>query len=160
MLCREHFRHILSIQRLDQLAGQEACRGRSSNEQPVLDTVDPHLFTIRASLVDKNDMGYVMGEIEKAIEKVQKEGVDAKQLERTKSHLKYDFAMQMDTPTNIAESLSHYIWLTGDPESVNRLYALYDKVTVDDIKAVAEKYLQPERLTIATISDDEKGALK
>ena len=124
------------------------------------DTVDPHLFSIQASLVDKNDIGYVMGEIEKAIEKVQKEGVDAKQLERTKSHLKYRFAMQMDTPTNIAESLSRYIWLTGDPESVNRLYALYDKVTVDDVKAVATKYLQPERLTIATISDDEQGALK
>jgi len=123
-------------------------------------TVDPYLFSIQASLVDKNDMGYVMAEIEKAIGKVQKEGVDAEQLERTKSHLKYRFAMQMDTPTNIAESLSYYIWLTGDPESLNRLYALYDQVTVDDIKAVAAKYLQPERLTIATISDDEKGALK
>jgi zinc protease len=124
------------------------------------DTVDPHLFSIQASLVDKSDMGYVMGEIEKAIEKVQEKGVDPEQLERTRSHLKYRFAMQMDTPTNIAESLSYYIWLTGDPESVNRLYALYDTVTVDDIKTVASKYLQAERLTIATISVDEKGALK
>jgi zinc protease len=124
------------------------------------DTVDPHLFSIQASLVDKSDMGYVMGEIEKAIAEVQEKGVDPEQLERTRSHLKYRFAMQMDTPTNIAESLSYYIWLTGDPESVNRLYALYDTVTVDDIKTVASKYLQAERLTIATISDDEKGALK
>jgi zinc protease len=124
------------------------------------DTVDPHLFSIQASLVDKEDMGYVMNEVEKAIRKVQEEGVDAEKLERTKSNLKYSFAMRMDTPTNVAESLSYYIWLTGDPESVNRLYALYDKVTVDDVKAVAAQYLQPERLTIATISEDEKGALK
>ena len=124
------------------------------------DTVDPHLFSIQASLVDKEDMGYVMDEIEQAIRKVQEDGVDEKLLERTKSNLKYSFAMRMDTPTNIAESLSHYIWLTGDPESVNRLYALYDKVTVEDVMAVANQYLQPERLTIATISEDEKGALK
>lgn len=125
-----------------------------------LDTIDPHLFSIQASLVDKDDMGYVMEEIEKAIRQVQEQGVDDTLLERTKSNLKYSFAMRMDTPTNIAESLSHYIWLTGNPESVNRLYALYDKVTVDDVMAVANQYLQPERLTIATISEDDKGALK
>jgi zinc protease len=124
------------------------------------DTRDPGLFSIQASLVDKADMGYVMEEIEKAIAKVQSEGVDEEQLKRTKSNLKYGFAMRMDTPTAIAESLSHYIQLTGDPESVNRLYALYDKVTVDDVKNVASTYLQTGRLTIATISDDEQGALQ
>jgi zinc protease len=50
--------------------------------------------------------------------------------------------------------------LTGDPESINRLYALYDKVTAADIKMVANKYFVPEHLTIATISEDELGALQ
>jgi zinc protease len=81
-------------------------------------------------------------------------------LERTKSNLKYGFAMGMDTPDAIAGSLSHYIQLTGDPESLNRLYALYDQVSLEDIKMVANKYFKPEHLTIATISDDEQGALK
>ena len=124
------------------------------------DTRDPGLFTIQASLVDKADMPYVMDEIEKAIRKVQEEGVNQKELARTKSHLKYRFAMQMDTPDAIAGSLSHYIELTGDPESINRLYAQYDKVTQDDIKRVAKQYFKPEHLTIATITDDEQGALQ
>jgi zinc protease len=124
------------------------------------DTIDPGLFTIQASLVDKADMPYVKAEIEKAIARVQAEGVDAEQLARTRSNLKYGFAMRMDTPDAIAGSLSHYIHLTGDPEAVNRLYALYDQVTVEDVKRVAAQYFQPERLTIATISDDEQGVFK
>jgi len=124
------------------------------------DSRDPNLFTIQVSMVKKEDMPYVMAEIKKAIAKVKTKDVDAALLERTKSKLKYEFAMSIDTPDAIARSLSHYIQLTGDPESVNRLYALYDKVTAADIKMVANKYLKPEHLTVATISDDETGALK
>jgi zinc protease len=125
-----------------------------------LDSRDPNLFTIQVSMVEKDDMAYVMEEIEKAIAKVQTQNVDEALLERTKSNLKYGFAMGMDTPDAIAGSLSHYIQLTGDPESLNRLYALYDQVSLEDIKMVANKYFKPEHLTIATISDDEQGALK
>jgi len=50
--------------------------------------------------------------------------------------------------------------LTGDPESLNRLYAQYDKVTVDDVKAVSRKYFVPRALTIATITGDEKGGVQ
>jgi zinc protease len=121
------------------------------------DSRDPNLFSIQVSMVDKADMGYVRAEIEKAIAKVQTEGVDASELQRTKSHLKYRFAMQMDTPDAIAGSLSHYIQLTGDPESINRLYALYDAVSQEDILEVANAYLQADRLTIATITEDAKG---
>ena len=124
------------------------------------DSRDPNLFTIQVSMVEKEDMAYVMGEIEKAIAKVQSGDIDKDLLERTKSNLKYGFAMGIDTADAIAGSLSHYIQLTGDPESINRLYSLYDKVTVDDLKMVANKYFQPEHLTIATISEDEQGALK
>ncbi len=101
-----------------------------------------------------------MGEIEKALANVKAEDVNAALLERTKSSLKYRFAMGIDTPESIAASLGHYIQLTGDPESINRLYALYDQVTAEDIKMVANKYFDPDRLTIATISDDELGALQ
>ncbi|MBT8071701.1 MAG: insulinase family protein [Gammaproteobacteria bacterium] len=124
------------------------------------DSRDPGLFTIYVSMVDKKDMPYVMQEIEKAIANMKAEDVDAALLARTKSNLKYSFAMGIDTPDAIARSLSHYIQLTGDPESINRLYALYDKVTAEDIKMVANKYFVPEQLTIATISEDELGALQ
>ena len=123
------------------------------------DSRDPNLISISASLYKKEDMQYVKDEIIKAIEDVKKNGVDEKLLSETKSHLKYSFAMGIDNPSAIANSLSHYITLTGDPESLNKLYDLYDKVTVDDIKMVAEKYFTPTGLTIATISEDAEGGV-
>ena len=123
------------------------------------DSVDPGLFTIQVSMVNKDDMAYVKGEIEKAIAKVQTQGVEPALLDRTKSHLKYSFAMSIDTPSAIANSLSHYIQLTGDPESINRLYAMYDRVSAADVQKVAQHYFKPEHLTIATISDAATGEL-
>ncbi len=124
------------------------------------DSRDPGLFTIQVSMVNEEDMPYVMDEIEKAIQKVKTEGVDPDLLKVTKSNLKYSFAMGIDSADAIAQSLSHYIQLTGDPESINRLYAMYDTVTEADIKKVAKQYFVKDHLTIATISDDEQGALK
>ncbi len=57
----------------------------------------------------------------------------------------------------------HYVILfisTGEPESLNNFYALYDKVTNEDIKMVAEKFFIESGLTIATISEDEKGGVE
>jgi zinc protease len=123
------------------------------------DSRDPNLFSIQASLIKNEDMQYVKDEIVKALENVKANGVDEKVLSDTKSNLKYRFAMSIDSPDAIANSLCHYISLTGDPETVNRLYALYDKVTVQDVKDVANKYFVPTGLTIATISPDAEGGV-
>jgi zinc protease len=105
-------------------------------------------------------MQYVKDEIIKAIEEVKSSGVDDKLLQETKSHIKYRFAMGIDSPDAIANSLAHYIYLTGDPESLNRTYTLYDKVTEEDIIRVAKKYYINTGLTIATISEDAEGGVK
>jgi len=86
--------------------------------------------------------------------------VDATRLEETKSNLKYSFAMRIDNPDAVANTLCHYIALTGDPETVNRVYDLYDRVTVDDVKRIAAKYFVPTGLTISTISADAEGGVK
>lgn len=118
-------------------------------------TRDPFLFTIEASLVKAEDMQYVKDEIVKELEVAKTKKVDAKTLADTKSRIKYSFAMSMDTPGSIAESLSYFTWLTGNPESLNRLYALYDKVTAEDLLRVAKKYFTSKTLTVATISDSK-----
>ncbi|MCK9425144.1 MAG: insulinase family protein [Ignavibacteriaceae bacterium] len=126
----------------------------------IYDTRDPNLISVDASIVNKNDMQYVKDEVMKAFEAVKANGVDEKMLAETKSRLKYSFAMGIDNPSSIANTLSHIIQLTGDPESINRLYENYEKVTVEDLKAVAKKYLTSEKLTIGTISADAEGGVK
>ena len=124
------------------------------------DSRDPYLFNIQALMVDKEDMQYVADQIVKAADEVKAGGVDEETLNNTKSHLKYGFAMHIDSPDAIARSLSHYVQLTGDPEAINRLYAQYDRVTVADVQRVASRYFIPERLTIATITDEEEGRVQ
>ena len=126
----------------------------------MLFTRDPYLSSVEASLIKKEDMQYVKDEIMKAIEDFKKNGTTEKILADTKSRMKYSFAMSIDNPTSIANSLSTFITLTGDPESLNTLYALYEKVTVQDLKNAAAKYFVPSGLTIATISADAQGGVK
>jgi zinc protease len=124
------------------------------------DSRDPYLFSIEASLVKAEDMQYVKDEIMKAIDKAKKEPVNDALLKETKSHIKYSFAMRIDSPDAIANSLANYIWITGDPESLNRTYANYEKVTAKDLMMAANKFLVSEHLTIATISPNEEGGIK
>ena len=96
----------------------------------------------------------------KVLEAAKTQKQDEALLEETKSRLKYSFIMGMDTPSAIAEILSQSVWLTADPESVNRLYAMYDKVTSDDLLNAAKKYFVTNALTIATISPDAENTVK
>jgi len=102
--------------------------------------------------VNAGDLQYVKDEITRTVSAAKTKKVNAQLLADTRSRLKYDFAMSIDNPTSIAEALSYYTWLTGDPESLNRLYALYDQVTADDLIRIANKYFQDEKLTVGTIS--------
>ncbi len=124
------------------------------------DSRDPNLFSVGASVKDEKDLQYVKDEFIKALEGFLTKPVDAKILADTKSNLKYKYSMSIDSPDAIANSLAHYIYLTGDPESLNRIYALYNKVTGEDLMRVIKKYFTSERLTIATISPGDTVGVK
>ncbi|QSE98266.1 M16 family metallopeptidase [Fulvivirga lutea] len=121
-----------------------------------LNMVDPGLWSVNAVLVDKSDMSYVKSEIDALLEKLKTEPVDSVLLTETKSNIKYSYAMNLDSPSNIANSLSSYIWLTGDPADVNKAYQQYEEVTAEDIMRVAKKYFVDYHLTISTITGDEQ----
>lgn len=122
-------------------------------------TRDPYLLSIRASVVKPADMPYVRDQIVQALNDLKTKPVDAQRLADTKSALKYGFLMGLDAPDQVANALAQFIWLTGDANSLNRFYALYDQVTPADIQAVARKYFVPEHLTVGTIGPDATGGL-
>lgn len=120
-------------------------------------TRDPYLFSVNAMLVDAADMQYVKDEIMNALETMKTQKLDSSLLNETKSNLKYSFAMGMNNPDAIANSLSYYIWLTGDPESLNRCYAKYETISDEDLNQAAAKYFDAKSLTVATISPAESS---
>ncbi|MGK7396386.1 MAG: M16 family metallopeptidase [Candidatus Cyclobacteriaceae bacterium M3_2C_046] len=123
-------------------------------------TRDPYLFTINASFKQADDLQQVKDAITQQLNQIKNEPVDPQLLRETVSHIKYSFAMEQDSPSSIANSLAYFIWVTGNPESLNQYYSLYDRITQDDIMQVARKYFVPEKLTIATISPNEEGGIQ
>lgn len=131
-----------------------------SIEGGAYNTRDPFLVSVEASLVNVADMQSVKDRITATLQEAAAGKLDLKDMESARMNIKNSFRMRIDNPTAIAENLSFFTWLSGDPESLNRYYANYDKVTAADLQRVAAKYFTPDRLTIGTISPNESENLK
>lgn len=118
------------------------------------DSKDPGLFTIFARIKDPKNVERVRSEIFAAIEEAKTTPVSAEKLAEIKSHLRYSYAMGLDNADAIARSLCHYVAMTGDPESVNRVYALYDQVSPNDIMRVANKYFTQQNRTLVLLTQE------
>jgi zinc protease len=119
------------------------------------DSRDPGLFTIYTRVKEPKNIDRVRDAIDAALEEVKTKTVSSERLNSIKSHMKYSFAMGLNSANAIARNISHYIQLTGDPESVNRVYAQYDKVTPNDIMMVAKKYFNKDNRTIVLLTHEE-----
>jgi zinc protease len=119
-------------------------------------TRDPFLISVEGSLVDAADFNYIKSEMEKTLNDAMTKPIDPRILGETRENFRNSMIMRIDNPTAIAQTLSFFTWVSGNPESINTYYGMYDKVTAQDIMNVAKKYFTPERLTVATISAEEK----
>jgi zinc protease len=124
------------------------------------DQADPTLYTILTRVRQTDKLGEVRAAILDQVERLHREPFDEGRLAATKSHMKYQFLMGMDNADAVANSLSHYLALTGDPQTINRVYELYDAVTPEALNAVARKYLTVETRTIATLEPAASAAGK
>ena len=52
--------------------------------------------------------------------------------------------------------MGHYIQLTQDLETINRVYRLYDAVTADDIRRVATTYFPESNRTVVTLTQEDE----
>ena len=115
---------------------------------------DAPLFTILTRVTDATQVDYVRDAIIAEIDRLKVEPVDDEVLAATKSHMRYAFVRGLDNPANAAETLGHYLQLTGDPETVNRVYRLYDAVTADDIRRLVTTYFPESNRTVVTLTQE------
>jgi zinc protease len=113
--------------------------------------VDPNLFTVFARIKKPGDIDYVEQAIQAEIARIAREGVDDKTLAEVLSHVKYQFAGQLSTADKTAYTAASFLALTGQLESINTYFALYDHVTSADVKRVAATYFQPTNRTLVTL---------
>jgi zinc protease len=127
-------------------------------EPDYYDHVDPYLFSVEARVKNPADVEYVEKQILATFEKLKTQPLPAEELESVKSHLRYQFALGMDSTAAIADTLAAYISLRRTPETINKRYALYQKVTAADVEAVAKKYFVDDNRTVATLRYKAEGA--
>ncbi|MGD0200110.1 MAG: pitrilysin family protein [Bryobacteraceae bacterium] len=116
------------------------------------DRVDPCLFTVFARVKKPAEMDAVRDDILAAVNSFREKPVDAARLEAVKRHLRYAFALSMNNSEAVAGSVARFVALRRTPETINRLYEVYDSITPQDIQAVAQKYFSDSSRTIVTLT--------
>jgi zinc protease len=117
---------------------------------------NPELFTIYARIKNPKDIDYVREQILLTFARFSKEPVDQAKLDATRSRIRYSLALRMNSSSAIANALAPYIGLRRTPETVNKLFALYQRITPQDVKMIAGQYFVPNNQTIVTLTT--KGA--
>lgn len=123
-----------------------------------LPTEDPGL----AMMFGIANMGVSVGELEEAIEveinKVVANGVTAEELQKAKNSTENSFYSGNSSILGIVENLANYHVYYGDANLINTEIDRYMKVTLADIKRVAQKYLvKNNRLILHYLPESEKA---
>jgi zinc protease len=116
------------------------------------DQVDPELFTVFSRIKDQKDVDYVRDQILATFERFSKETISQAKLDATRSRLRYSVALGMNSSEAIASALAPYIALRRTPETVNKLFTVYEQITPEDIRAAAARYFVEKNRTIVTLS--------
>ena len=118
---------------------------------------DPYLFSVVARVKEKEDVDYVRDQILATVATLRDETVPEQPLNDVKSHLRYQFALGMNSTPTIAGTLAHFINMGGTPETINKRYALYQSVTPADVQRVAKQVFAESERTIAILLHEPQG---
>ncbi len=118
---------------------------------------DPQLFTILARVKNPKDIPAVRADILAAIEQRRKELVAVPELDAARARLRYSFALSLDSSAAIASNLAEFIGLKRSPETIERVFALYQKITPQDVRAAAAQWLIDDNRTIVTLQSAPAG---
>ncbi len=116
------------------------------------DARDPELFTVFARVKDPKDVAYVQQAILDTFRRYTTELIPQAKLDETRSRMRYGFALGLDSSEAIASALAPYIALRRTPETLNQMFATYDRVTPENIRAAATRFFKEDSRTIVTLA--------
>jgi len=90
----------------------------------------------------------VLAAYDEVIKGLAAQGVGSGELARVTAKMRSDWYSQLEMPINRASALSHATLFDGTPDSVNRIPEEIAKVTPEEVKAFARKYLVDTNRTI------------
>jgi zinc protease len=121
-------------------------------------TLDPYLFAFDATLRNGVEAARAEEAIVREIERIQREGVPAEELERTKRQLHAQVVYSLEGVTNQGFALGFMDLVARDPAGWQTFPAALQAVTSDDVQRVARTYLVPEQRTVGWFIPREEEA--
>ena len=122
------------------------------------DRADPELFLVAAKVKDAKDMDYVKQQILATYNRFTKEPVSKAKLDSTRSRMRYSFALALNSSEAIAGALASYIALRRSPDTIEKLFSVYDSITPEDIRQAAAKYFVEKHRSIVTLTTKKEVA--
>jgi zinc protease len=113
--------------------------------------IDPGTIVFYLELKPEADPQKAEAALYAELEKVAKEGLTERELQKAKNNLRADQLRELGTNTGRAHALGHYEALLGSWHELTRLPSRYAFITNDQVKAVAAKYFSPDRRSVVTL---------
>ena len=102
---------------------------------------------------DKKEIA--IDKIKDQIIKMYTDGISEQELNKVKKKLKAYFAANSETVSDIADTIGEYMTVYGNLEFVEEYVETIDKITLEDIKSVAMKYLNVDNSVISVLLPSE-----
>lgn len=121
---------------------------------------DHGMYIIFALPMGNNTLDNLLVEIDDEIQTLQTELISSKELQKLKNKYENSFVNSNASVQGVAHSLAKYYMLYGNTELINTEIDIYNSITAEEIKAVANKYLNPNQRVELEYLPTEKTASK
>jgi zinc protease len=120
------------------------------------DYKEPGLYAMDLLYNPKFTAKQLVDQVQEEIAKVQKDGVDKKELERARTFLRAQRIKELQTSLTRARLLAQYEMFDGNPELITSELDAFLAVTPEQIQAAVKKYLVPEKRVVLEIQPAPK----
>ena len=119
---------------------------------------DPNLLNITAMITRPEDLSEIEKEILNTAVKYRSTLCDSQLLQDTKSAMKYEFLMSLETAQGSCFALRQSVVFTGGIEAIEDYYRTLDSVTPEDLREAAKKYFVENGRTTITLMSAKEGS--
>src|SRR6266481_802261 len=115
------------------------------------DYKDPGMYAMDMLYNPKFTAKDIVGQVQEEIAKVQRDGVEMKELERARTFLRAARIKELQSSLTRATYLAQFEMLDGKPELITSELDTFLAVTPEQIQAMVKKYMIPEKLVVLEI---------
>ena len=122
---------------------------------------DYGMYVIFALPLGETKLEQLKKDIDEEITKIRTELISEKEFQKLKNKMENQFVNSNSSVEGIAHSLAKYHLLYGDANLINNEIDIYNSITREEIKEVANKYLKPnQRLILHYLPKKEENKTK